>query len=189
MVFFLPETSRSIVGNGSIRPPKHLQLPVPLLMCHWKDNHVAAAFRWRVPNPLKSLAILVRKDNAIVILACGFLYVVYTCINASLSTLFISIYKLNQWEAGLIYLPFGLGGVTSTFISGRLLDQAYRRSRLEQGLSIDKVVGDDLDNFHIEKARLRVIWIPMALTACSVVAFGWVLNYHQVRLSLFEQNV
>ena len=182
MVFFLPETSRSIVGNGSIKPPKHLQLPLPLLMRHWKDDHAAATFKWRMPNPLKSLATLLRKDNAIVIFACGFLYVVYTCINASLSTLFVNIYKLNQWEAGLIYLPFGLGGVTSTFISGRLVDRAYRRSRLEQGLPTDKAVGDDLDSFAIEKARLRVIWIPMALTACSVVVSGWVLDYHQVRL-------
>lgn len=182
MILFLPETSRNIVGNGSIRPSQHLRLPIPIIMCHWKDSDIISSYKWRVPNPLKSLTILFQKDNAIIILACGFLYVVYTCINASLSTLFVSIYKLNQVEAGLIYLPFGVGGVVSTFISGRVLDRAWRNARIELGLSTEKAVGDDLDNFPVEKARLCVIWIPMLATTCSVIAFGWVLHYHKVCL-------
>ncbi|OAP58193.1 hypothetical protein AYL99_07283 [Fonsecaea erecta] len=98
------------------------------------------------------------------------------------ATLFIDIYKLDQWQAGLIYLPFGLGGTISTFFSGSLLDNAYRQTRTKRGLSTDKVAGDDLDNFAIEKARLSVIWIPMLVTICSVLAFGWVLDYHQVSI-------
>ncbi|KAK7756562.1 hypothetical protein SLS62_001399 [Diatrype stigma] len=169
MALFLPETSRSIVGNGSIRPAKHLRLPVPgPLMCHWQESRDTAPHIWRVPNPLKSLVILGRKDNAVIILACGLLYAVYTCINASLSTLFIDIYGLNQWQAGIIYLPFGVGGTVSTFFSGPLLNTAYRNARAKQGLSTDKAGGDDLDNFAIEKARLVVIWVPMLLTALSV---------------------
>lgn len=188
MVFLLPETSRDIVGNGSVRPSKHLQLPLRIVMCHWNDSDVVAEHKWRMPNPLKSLTILARKDNAIIILACGFLYVIYTCITASLSVLFIDIYNLNQWQAGLIYLPFGLGGTLSTFFSGSMLDKAYRNARTKQGLPTNKVVGDDLDNFTIEKARLGIIWTPMLVTTCSVVAFGWVLHYHQVRLSHIRIN-
>lgn len=179
MIFLLPETSRNIVGDGSIRPPKHLRLPVTTLMCHWNDSDVVADHQWRMPNPLKSLTILARRDNAIVILACGILYIIYTCINTSLSVLFIDIYKLNQWQAGLIYLPFGIGGTVSTFFSGPLLNKAYRNARTKQGLPTDTGVGDDLDNFSVEKARLGIVWTPMLVTACSVVAFGWVLQYHQ----------
>lgn len=180
MIFFLPETSRNIVGNGSIRPPKYLRLPTSSIMCHWKYSDVVADHKWRIPNPLKSLKILFRRDNTTIILAAGILYVVYTSINISLSVLFIDIYKLNQWQAGLIYLPFGIGGTVSTFFSGLLLDKAYHNARTKRGLSTDKAVGDDLDNFPVEKARLGIIWIPMLVTTCSVVAFGWVLNYHQV---------
>jgi MFS family permease len=154
-----------------------------MIMRHWKDSDISSKHKWRVPNPLKSLTILFYKDNAIIILACGLLYVVYTCINASLSTLFVNIYKLNQVEAGLIYLPFGFGGMVSSFISGRLLDRAWRNSRIEQGLSTDITVGDDLDHFSIEKARLCIIWVPMLITTCSVIVFGWVLHYHKVCLS------
>ncbi|KAL8993621.1 MAG: hypothetical protein Q9169_006209 [Polycauliona sp. 2 TL-2023] len=148
-------------------------------MCHWKHNDTVAKHRWRMPNPLKSLTILIRPDNAIIITAAGLLYVIYTCINTSLSVLFINIYHLNQWQAGLIYLPFGIGGTISTFYSGQLLDKAYADFRAKEGLSTDKIVGDDLDGFAVEKARLSVIWIPLLVTACSVVAFGWVLHYHK----------
>lgn len=183
MIFLLPETSQNIVGNGSVRPSKHLRLPIPIIMCHWKDTNIVADHKWRIPNPLKSLTILTRLDNLIIILACGILYVIYTCINTSLSVLFIDIYKLNQWQAGLIYLPFGLGGTVSTFFTGPLMNKAYRNARTARGLSTDKAVGDDLDTFPVEKARLSVIWIPMLVTTCSVVAFGWVLDYHQVGIS------
>lgn len=176
----LPETSRRIVGNGSIRPPKHLRLPTPNLMRHWEKGGCNPATVWEIPNPLKSLRILVRKDNATIILACGILYVIYTCVNASLSVLFIDIYGLNKWQAGLIYLPFGLGGTVSTFFSGPLLNNAYRKARARRGLPTDKVSGDDLDSFPIEKARIGVIWVPMALTTVSVVTFGWVLQLRKV---------
>jgi hypothetical protein len=180
VVFLLPETSRNLVGNGSIRPPKYLRLPIPALMRHWKEGDLAESHKWRIPNPLKSLTILARKDNTVIILACGILYAIYACLMASLSILFIDIYKLNQWQAGIIYLPFGIGGTVSTFFSGPLLDTAYRNARTARGLPTSKAAGDDLDTFPIEKARLCVIWIPMLLTASSIVAFGWTLHYHEV---------
>lgn len=184
MIFFLPETSRNIVGNGSRKPPVYLVLPFSRRLGRRMTNEEQTPQKMQAPNPLKSLVILLRKDNATIILACGLLYAVYTCINASLSTLFIEIYKLNQWQAGLVYLPFGLGGTASTFISGHLLDRAYRNARASRGLPTDRAMGDDLDNFPVEKARLCVVWVPMAMTICSVVAFGWVLDFRQVRIGL-----
>lgn len=179
--FSSAETSRNIVGNGSRKPPVYLVLPISRFMRHWKGADEPSRRKSQTPSPLKSLVILWRKDNATIILACGLLYAVYTCINASLSTLFIEIYQFNQWQAGLIYLPFGLGGTGSTFISGPLLDRAYRNARTSRGLSTDRARGDDLDNFPVEKARLSVVWIPMIITICSIIAFGWVLEIQQVR--------
>lgn len=185
MVFMLPETSRDIVGNGSIKPPTLLQLPTSRLFCHWKRENSDFHHKLRFPNPFRSLKILIRKDNFTVITACGLLYVVYTCMNAPLSTLFVQIYGLNEWQTGLIYVPFGLGGVLSTCISGRLLNRAYRDTRTRLGLSTNEFSGDDLDNFEVEKARLCIIWVPMAITTGAVVAFGWVLHFQQVCAACF----
>lgn len=188
IIFLLPETSRNIVGDGSIRPPKHLRLPVPSIMCHWQDNDDDdnddnRPYQWRVPNPLKSLVLLIRPDNTVVMFAIGILYLIYTCYQTSISTLFINIYGLNQWQAGLVYLPFGLGGTLSTFFTGRLLDKAYHRARVARGLSTDKAVGDDLDNFPVEKARLTVIWIPLLVSTVSTVGIGWILQRRLVSQS------
>ncbi|OAL34049.1 ATP-dependent Clp protease ATP-binding protein subunit ClpB [Fonsecaea nubica] len=57
-------------------------------------------------------------------------------------------------------------------------ERANRDART--GLNTDKAVADDLDNFPVEKARLRVMWFPMTATICSVVAFGWALHYEKV---------
>ncbi|KAL8951004.1 MAG: hypothetical protein Q9222_003002 [Ikaeria aurantiellina] len=175
------------VGNGSIGPPKYLRLPWRNFMCHWDRSEQVPNTNWQAPNPLRSLEIMCRKDNAVVMLAAGLLYVVYTCTNTPLSVLLIDIYKLNEWEAGLVYLPFGVGGIGSTLFTGPLINKAYRDYRARRGLSIDKVVGDDLHDFAIEKARLRIIWPPLAVAICSVIAFGWVVQDHQVRLLAIER--
>ena len=189
MIFFLPETSRTVVGNGSCTPPRYLRLPGLASMKHWKADNIKTVPRRRLPNPLRSLTILLRKDNGVIAIACGLLYVVYTCINASLSVLFIDIYGLNQWQAGLIYLPFGLGGTISTLFTGKLMNTAYCRFRTQRGLNVDKVAGDDLDTFPIEKARLCVIWAPMFITTSAVVSFGWVLHYHEVCVNIGNNNM
>ena len=182
MALFLPETSRNVVGDGSLRPPKYSRLLFGALMRHWEDDAAVAPRKWRMPNPFASLAILFHKDNAAITTACGLLYANYTCINASLSTLFVKTYDLNQWETGLVYLPFGIGGVVSAFVSGPLLDRAWRRGRIKLGLPIEKTVGDDLDTFPVEKTRLGVIWLPLLFTILSIITFGWVLHFQEVRL-------
>jgi MFS family permease len=190
MILLLPETARSIVGNGSVRPPRLLLLPLPSsALVPWKrspqrsqeSSHNSDRRKMGIPNPLKSLTILTRKDNFVIICACGLLYVVYTCVNTSLAIIFVSVYHLTQWQAGLIYLPFGLGGVLSTTFSGPLINNAYKRARSRQGLASDHINGDDMDTFSIERARINVIWAPLLVTSASVLVFGWLLDYRLVR--------
>jgi hypothetical protein len=193
MIFLLPETARNIVDNGSICPPRLLQLPLPgSTLVPWRRAADESAEsdsgrnqrRSRLPNPFRSLTILGRKDNLVIICACGLLYVVYTCVNTSLAIIFVNIYDLSQWQAGLIYLPFGFGGIVSTTFSGPLINKAYERARTRRGLSCNHIGGDDdLGLFPIEKARINVIWIPMLVTSVSVLAFGWLLHYQEVALS------
>lgn len=159
---------------------RYLQLPMRGFMSHWEKTDQAPRPLLRIPNPIKSLKILIRKDNIIITLACGLMYSVYTCICASLSVLFIEIYRLNQLQTGLIYIPFGFGGTVSSFFCGPLLNRAYRHIRIKQGLSTDQSVADNLDHFPVEKARLMVIWVPLSMTIMCLVAFGWTLHFHLV---------
>ena len=182
MAVSLPETARNIVGNGSKPPPVAIRLPYKHFMNHWARDLSPGRPQLRIPNPLKSLTLLFRKDTFLLVLAGGILYTVYCCIHTSLSTQFIDIYGLNQWQAGLVYLPFGFGAILSTLFSGKLLDDAYKATALAHGHSTDKARGDDLDTFPIEIARLKCVWIPVSGAIVSVIAYGWALRRGTVSL-------
>ena len=122
LFLFLPETARTIVGNGGF-PTNHV-----LNICPpWSrknhlpegSDHVSQPRRFRLPNPLKCLVLLSRKDTVLIVTINGIYYSTYCCVQASLALLFIEIYRFNEIQAGLIYLPFGIGCALASFISGR----------------------------------------------------------------------
>jgi len=59
---------------------------------------------------------------------------------------------------------------------GKLLDRDYRSTAKEVGLVINRVSGDDLSRFPIEKARLRSIWYLGVVNLIAVVGYGWALD-------------
>jgi MFS family permease len=191
MVPMLPETARGVVGNGSLKPPRYSRLPDPPCTMHrgstviQHSNHLKRQRSF--PNPLKSLTLLLAKDNAVVVFAGAFLYVTFCCLPASLGTLFVQIYHLNQLQAGLVYLPFGIGCALAAIASGKLIDRDYRKTAELHGLPIDRVRGDDLRTFPIEQARLRSIFAPLVVSVISVIAFGWALDKRAVCVYVAER--
>ena len=124
-----PETSRVVVGNGSkpvtgihrtllsvllstTNVPGGSQDGVPRPV--GRDNAHAPT----PPSPLACLKMLLVKNVALVILCNGIVYIIYCCIQASLSTLFIEVYGYGTHEAGLIYIPFGVACIVSSFSWG-----------------------------------------------------------------------
>lgn len=125
----MPETGRGIVGNGSI-PARGINRSFHSLLCR-KNAPVASteclvSRPIRCPNPLNSLNVLSEKDTLLIVLVNGIFYMTYGCIQASLSSLFINIYGFRELEAGLIYLPFGLGCLIASFITGTQLFCIYQ---------------------------------------------------------------
>lgn len=121
IIITLPETARNIVGDGSIKPHRLLRLPVGKIMGQAEQVENAqseAEHHWHVPNPIKCLIVLSRKDTFIVVTAGGIIYMSYSCLQASLSSLCVKIYHLGKLEAGLIYLPFGFGSIAMSCVSG-----------------------------------------------------------------------
>lgn len=131
MILFLSETSRFIVGNGSRRVSglhrtlvSYLQRPTPCPYTESEKNGLAdlggepIEKTFRFPNPLTSLRILWAKDSIMITLINGVYYMNFSCLQASMSTLFIKIYGLSNLNAGLIYLPFGVGSCVWAYCSG-----------------------------------------------------------------------
>ncbi|RSL88333.1 hypothetical protein CEP52_015265 [Fusarium oligoseptatum] len=183
MMLALPETHRAYIGNGGTRPARLYRPVAPRIMRPWKSDRGPKAppsprKPRKLPNPIKSLRILSRKDVAVSIMPGSFLYTVYCCIHASLATTFMDIYHLNKWQAGLIYLPFGIGAIISTLVSSKWIDHDYRVVAKAHGLPINKVSGDNLLHFPIEEARIRSAFLPTFASFVSVLAYGWLVAKH-----------
>ncbi|CCT73995.1 related to antibiotic resistance protein [Fusarium fujikuroi] len=181
MALALPETHHSIVGNGGTKPPRLYRPLLPGLMRPWEHDRgpeapITPASGRKCPNPIKSLRILARKDVAVSIMPGSFLYTVYCCIHASLATTLVHVYHVKKWQAGLAYLPFGVGAITSTIVSSKWIDHDYRVVAEAHGLPINKASGDDLLHFPIEKARMRSVFPVTFASFASVLAYGWLMH-------------
>lgn len=108
--------------------------------------------------------------------AFGVGYATYSCLQASLSSLFLDIYNISGLASGLIYIPFGVACALSAFATGKLLDRNFRKTATELGVPVTRNKADNLSTFPIEKARLRTIVPLVSLSACLMIAYGWQLK-------------
>lgn len=177
----MPETSRRMVNDGSIRPSRLINKPLlPNLTSsasRRSDAELAPKGAIRFPNPFTCLITLRQRASFLVIVVGGIQYTVYGCLAASFSTLMIRLYSLNYLTGGLIYLPCGIGGVLAAYTTGKLLDRDYTRTAKRYNLPVDKST-NDLSNFPIEQARLLSVFPLLAISTIATVGFGWALNQH-----------
>ncbi|KAL8684624.1 MAG: hypothetical protein Q9224_006227, partial [Gallowayella concinna] len=120
MILFFPETAKNVVGNGSISPRG---IHRTVRDCSRSRTTSAATDEsppppkrsnyW--PNPLACLSIVRHKRSALTMLVGGIFYTVFGCLAASLSTICIKLYDLDYLEAGLVYLPAGVGGILAAY--------------------------------------------------------------------------
>ncbi|KAI0008497.1 major facilitator superfamily transporter [Xylariaceae sp. FL0662B] len=182
----LPETARSIVGNGNLGATGINRTLLSLLREKLgKEKSPSLNMKERMisfPNPLACLKLLLSKDVFAVLLCNGIYYATYCCIQGSLSTLFIEIYGYGELQAGLVYIPFGIGCLISTYVWGKVLNYDYARTAKDFGFEVnDNRVGRS-DNFPIEFARLRSSFYLAGTAALSTISYGWVVQ-RQVPLS------
>lgn len=111
IVMFLPETMRSLAGDGSwrlkgpfyqsvwriIRPPKYVRDPDQKP----KRKEVTLA---TFGSPFK---LLVRKEVAFNVYFFGLIYAVWSMVTSSTTNLFAVDFGLNELLLGVIYLPNG----------------------------------------------------------------------------------
>lgn len=123
LLFFLPETQRKIVGNGSIPPRGVHRSLFWVLFKRRKFDSVetplpAQSRGHHFPNPFTCIPVLFHKGSLSVILVGSFTYAVKMTLQTSLAAQCIRIYDLNYIEGGLIYLPSGVGGGIGSYTTG-----------------------------------------------------------------------
>ena len=179
LFFFLPETARKVAGSGEASAKRMVHGP----RCLPHSRHLEPETtplqpkrRFYTPNPLKSLYILAEKDSALVIFTNGIFYMTYCCVQASLSSLFITLYHLTELQSGLMYLPFGLGCAIGSYAFGKVMSRDYEITTKAAGIEVNKSAGDDLSKLPIETARLRSAWWVMGIALACILTYGWTLN-------------
>ncbi|TGJ86406.1 hypothetical protein E0Z10_g2356 [Xylaria hypoxylon] len=168
----LPETSRTIVGNGSIPATGVNQTLSSLFLSKTrKEGNSSAegttpkARLASFPNPLASFKLLLQQDLLVLLLCNGIFYAACACVQTSLSSLFVQVYGYKELQAGLIYIPFG-----------KFLDFEYTRIARAHGYDPDEARKKLMDGFPIELARLRSAFYVVVLTAVATTGYGWAVQ-------------
>ncbi|EED18835.1 MFS efflux transporter, putative [Talaromyces stipitatus ATCC 10500] len=191
MLLFFPETCRRIVENGSVPPPSWNRSLINVI-ADWRkrkagisleDDYVrhqqlSQKTRIRFPNPLSTFRLLFEMPTSLVLLVNGTLFGAYYAITSSLPAEFSAIYRLNELQMGLTYIPIGLGTILSSFTNGWAIDWNFRRIAARTGgMPSVKNGKQDLTMFPIERSRLQIA-IPSAISgAVCIAAYGWLLHF------------
>jgi len=178
-VLSVPETSRNVVGNGSI-PPQGLNMTLVDYIRRRKrprKDEKPRKRRMRFPNPLRTLSIVFEKDLALLLVFNAVLYLVFILSVATLSPIFADIYGLSDLQLGLCYLPYGIGCCVAAIAQGYILDWNYRRTARKIGFRIDYKRGDDLSRFPIERARIQPVVPFLCVGLLANIGYGWALHY------------
>ncbi|KUJ19089.1 MFS transporter [Mollisia scopiformis] len=188
MVIAFPETSRSVVGNGSI-PPQKWNVPLIRLIqqrlersSHQEIDTQTITHRYRRPNPLEALSLALQKETGMLLTFSALMYAGYFGVLSSLPSQLARKYDFNSLQIGLCFIPYGFGSVTSRWTVGTLTDRNFRRHAKKLGIAIVKNRQQRLQDFPIETARLEIA-LPMVYLSCiCVMTFGWVME-HQTNLA------
>jgi multidrug resistance protein len=181
--FLLPETSRKLVGNGCLHATGINQTLLERLRgtrargtATQPDDQRMNTPRLRVPSLSPCLRLLLEGPTLILLLSNGVFYMKYSCVQASLAPLLQKTYQLSSLHVGLCYLAFGTSCALASYGVGRIADYDYRATARDHNLSIDRVKGDAILAFPVEKARLRSVWIYIFMSSTATLGYGWTLE-------------
>ena len=172
--FFVPETLRCLVGNGS-----GYANPTPT---QWlarrrgkldeeKIAHISATCG---PPPkmnfLAPFQYLLEPDVFWVLTFNGLVFTVFYCFMTSTAKQFSKHYPyLSELQIGLCFLCMGVGTISGSFVKGKLLDRDYR-------ITADKLKDKPDVRFPIFHARLRSLWYNLILMCAATFIYGWIFT-------------
>ncbi|WRT65469.1 uncharacterized protein IL334_002412 [Kwoniella shivajii] len=181
LILFLPETLRSLVGDGSIPPPALSASPMILIQRRkmakkLRESGEEGEIIERPPKkpyqPLSAFLMLLSPEIILTFVFVSLLYLEFYSILTVYSTALKNTYGLSELKIGLCYLPSGVGTICSAQLNGRQIDYYFRKE--------EKRVGGDYrkkpNEFDIEYTRLRCIAPFTVLFLVSVTALGWCLQ-------------
>jgi hypothetical protein len=175
---FLPETLRSIVGNGGIHLPVQFRPLLPIIGRGRNDSEVERPRGRKFRNPFRLFACV---DVLNLLVFNGIQYAVFTAILATISSLLEQKYpQLTETDIGLCYLASGGGLALGAVCSGKLMDLDYRRAKGQPTRNMaEKGILGDVNSEHdipIEATRLKRLPLWMIIFCAATAGYGFSLQ-------------
>jgi hypothetical protein len=198
IVFALPETLRSIVGNGTIRT-KGFQQPLFSIFktstgAPFDTDHRTTALKPTIKNIIEPLSFLLEINILASILFGSIAFATSTTVISTTALLLQSRYYISTLIVGVAFLPSGAGSVLSFILLSYLMgrDQGIIETQdkthhdiKEENTALNFQL---ISEFHIAPTRLRSIWWITLLLFIGVTAgYGFSLNSKQIALPLILQ--
>ncbi|EOD46770.1 putative mfs multidrug protein [Neofusicoccum parvum UCRNP2] len=177
VALLVPETMRSIVGDGSVAPPRYLRPPL-LWLDAPKTPPTETQSLPRKPfkvDIVATLRLLMEPEVLCSVMFTGVCYTVWQMSMVATASLYSERYGLTELYIGLTYISNGTGSLCASVLTGKVLNLEYARQLAREK---EQLGGHVREVQHIERARIRPMIIPTVLFIASVVAFGWVIEYH-----------
>ena len=70
----------------------------------------------------------------------------------------------------------GAGVIAAGFVAGWLMDRDWQRAARKAGLPVDRVRGDDVRRFPVERARSRGTLTIVLVSLGLIVGYGWAVE-------------
>jgi hypothetical protein len=163
---FVPETLRSLVGNGS-----GYANPTPLQWLSEKKrksgHHHERSCRQEKPFLFKSFLTpfqyLLQPDVLLLLLFTGLHFTSYYCFLVTTTKQFSLHFELTALQIGLCFLSIGGGTILGSFIHGKILDRDF------------KIVKSDRPDLAVPfyYARIKNIWYTVICLQVVTFLYGW----------------
>ncbi|KAF9073348.1 major facilitator superfamily domain-containing protein [Rhodocollybia butyracea] len=182
LLLVFPETSRNVVGNGSLPPQRWNRDLLTVIRERGKTSQLQDRERpqslrpLRFPNPLSTLKILKDKDVGLLLLFNSLVYCSYYSVITSLPFLFAQIYNFNVLQIGLSFIPYGIGALLAAVLNGHMLDWQFARVAKSLGVKIVKDQTIDLRHFPLERVRFPLALVLILIGNTALLCYGWVLH-------------
>ncbi|KAG2419711.1 hypothetical protein HFD88_004507 [Aspergillus terreus] len=189
LLIFLPETQRSIAGNGSL-PLSGFYKPLAYVIkppAAWSE-HENTTTKSRPPLSWKKafspLKYILEKDIASLLAWGAVTYTAWSMVTSSTTTMLLHSFPyLTQWQIGLCFFPNGLGCICGSLSTGWLLDQSFRRVqeryKAEHGLSAEENVTGRSD-FPYVQGRLRPMPFFSFAMIIALALYGPSFKFNEV---------
>ena len=198
--FLLPETARSLVGDGgdarlfkwwqlswlgAIKRGSSTKTQEPDCPNCSRPKGTPKSGRTAIVNALKNLLncfrIIFYKDTFLTVWMHGSFYTVDYSFVAALPDIFEQVYGYNKLYVGLSYLPRGVGIILGSYFTGKLMDHNYRATTKKLGLPVSKTSSSssrqhDPAKFPIERARSRSSYWLLIISTGTMVGYGWAVS-------------